>query len=287
MFWNLGLKKRRSKCLATLCLAAVFIVAAPGCNESNGESANGNGAGAASQTQSTKNDSLADAAKRLWEARIVEDWMVVYDFQQFRQVTETTPQQFAKWSQEFEPFVIKSYKIESQVEEGDFGWVDVDYVTSVRQFPDVPPTRTRRTEKWERIDGKWKLVPPAELDQYPAPPNTRDLEAEKEVRARYEAAWQLRLARDWNALYDMTDPMDHEAVAEVHFAEAQDVTIFVEYEVHWIEVIGDTGRIRLAIQHRINDPNLTKLPTSVIVIDEPWVKRDGEWYLDIDKGSAG
>lgn len=244
------------------------------------------GGGKATKAASSSAQSLESDVKRLWEARLVEDWNVVFEYQQFRNAVDTTAAEFAKWSKENEPFVIKSYEISDVVVDGDFGWTEIDYVTSVRKFPDLPPTSTRRQEKWERIDGAWKLVPPTELSNYPDNPKARDLEAEKELLARFEESWKLRADRDWNALYQMTDPQARNDFPEDEYTTAKDSEIYLDYDIKWINVIGDKGRIRIVITHKINDPNLTKLPPTDIMIDEPWVKRDGQWYLDIEKGSS-
>ena len=290
MLRTVSLKTFHLRCVSTAIIVLLVALAPPACTRSDDAGASGDvshTSASNSTATAAPQTTLAAAAARLWDARVAENWAVVYEYQQFRQATDTTPEQFTEWSKKNEPFVIRNYTIERQVEDGDFGWVEVSYLTSVRQFPDVAPTQTVRTEKWQRLDGKWKLVPSLELDQYPAPPFARDLDAEKELRARFEQSWQARVDRDWIALYEMTDPADRKEISQEHFAEAQEVQVFLSYDLKWLEAVNNIGRLHLAITHKINDPNLTKLPPTEILIDEFWVKRDGQWYLDLNKGSSG
>lgn len=277
--------------IAVLGFAMLFVLCATSCTRSDDGSSTATPASNNTQVKddsasstTTDKQSLQSAVKRLWDARVAQDWLVVYDYQQFRNAVNTTPAEFAKWSQENEPFLIKSYEIADTAVEGDFGWAKVNYVTSVRKFPDLPPTHTTREEKWQRVDGAWKLVPPAELADYPENPHSRDLEAEKVLRQRFEQSWKARVDRDWHALYEMIDPSARTQFAEKDYAEAKDTTIYISYDIKWINVTGDIGRVRVAVNHKINDPNLTKLPPSEIVVEETWVKRDGQWYMDPEKG---
>lgn len=282
-------------------LSLAVAIAAPGCTESDDSSTTAGAsevddsvAPTATQTAAatSKNDqtqtepddsieSLTRHATRLWDARVAEDWPTVFEYQQFRSEDELTVEEFANWSRENEPFIIRSYDIEHVAVEDDLGWVTLEYKSSMRQFPDAPAKTTSRQEKWQRLDGRWLLVPPLEYDLYPVSPAERDLVAENDLLDRFEESWQARVDADWSKLYAMSDPKDHDYIAEHELAEAKSLTIYLQHDVEWVQVIGDNGVVRVAITHKINDPNLTKLPERVVVKNEHWIRRDGQWYMDL------
>ncbi len=224
---------------------------------------------------------LTDAAMRVWEARVAEDWAVVFEYQRLVGDEQYDVEQYIAWSKQNEPFVIHSYQFEDISIENDIGWVTLKCESTIRQFPNAAPKTTARIEKWQLIDDKWKIVPPQEYDLHNESPYVRDIDAENVLRERFEESWQARLESDWTGLYQMSDPKDHADIAEHELAEAKDLTIYIDREIHWIQVIGDYGIVRVAITHKINDPNLTKLPARIIMKDEQWVRRDGTWYLDL------
>ncbi len=226
-------------------------------------------------------ESLHDRAEQLWQARQEEDWSTVYRFQLFPEGEEVAEADFAQWSENEEPFRYPSFRLGESVSDGEFGWVEVTCQTAMRRFPDLPPREVSRWEKWRRVDGVWFPVPADQLESYPTAPAERDLPEEARLRQRFEESWAVRLAQDWQALYEMCDPADLPDDPEARSVPKYLPLQFLEYELLWLEVIGDHGSIRLIMTHRIDDPSLSKLPPQRLVMTEQWVKRDGQWYLDL------
>jgi hypothetical protein len=109
----------------------------------------------------------------------------------------------------------------------------------------------------------------------------RDAEAEAQLLDRFNEAWPPRLALDWDQLYEMTDPEDHAEVDADSFSRGNALVEYLDHHVHWVQVIGDNGVIHVSYEYKLSDPSLTKMAPQVKAIDERWVRRDGEWYLDL------
>lgn len=301
-------------CAAALTLAALCMLAccSPVDSEASGSSGNGaEGDSASAETSATTtSDSSQDTrttddaepaqdpdaaqatvedltrhAQRLWSARVAEDWKTVFEYQQIES-ENVTADDFAQWSTANEPFVVRSYTIEDVVVDDDMGWIEAEYESTMRQFPNSPPRVSKRVEKWQIVDGRWKLIPPEKLDLYPESPKVRDREQEERLTDRFRQSWEARAAEDWDALYAMADPRDRGDVSLDAFAEAKELTKFIDYEIDWVEVIDNVGTVRVAITHKLNDPNMQKLPPTTLVMSEKWVQVDGQWYMDLD-GSGG
>ncbi|MBU0718086.1 MAG: hypothetical protein KJ749_07550, partial [Planctomycetes bacterium] len=220
-------------------------------------------------------------ARTLWEAKLKEDWKTVYSLEDPRTIGEAGEAEFVAWCQEHEPFRVHSYSVGDVLIEGDMGWVEVDCRTSVRKFAEAPIRDVHRWEKWSRIGGVWYPVPRKELDSSPASPAMRDVVLEARLRERFESACEARMARDWPRLYEMSDPDDHYVVSEPMFVDALEIVEYVSYEIVWVEVLGEQGRVRVAYTHKATDPSLTKMPPKINIVNEEWVLRDNEWYLDL------
>jgi acyl transferase domain-containing protein len=231
-------------------------------------------------------DALRQRAQQRWEGRVQDACEVEYAFEDVKKREEATLEEFCEWYQKEALFVVHSFEFGDVLSEGDMGWVDVHYNATIRRFPDLPPRDAQHWEKWHRVEGgQWYPVPKEVQNNYPASPVVRDAAEEARLRSRFNAAWEARKASDWHRLYEMTDPRDHETVPESQFAEAE---AYIEYrtcEVYWVEVIGDSGRVRAAFYHKLKDPSLTKLRPRIVLTNERWVKQNNDWYLDLKRSS--
>ena len=81
----------------------------------------------------------------------------------------------------------------------------------------------------------------------------------------------------------MSDPRDRDKVTEEQFTSAESRFDYLEHELHWIEVIGNFGRSRVAYSHKLSDPNLSKLPPRDGILTEDWVLYDGVWFRDLNR----
>ncbi len=230
---------------------------------------------------STSTDALAKRAKAYWSARGSESWDDLFQYQPPKLQAETTVDQFREWSANEDPFIIKKWSIKDHRREGTFGWVRVDYTAGLRRFPTLPPKQKTHWQRWVVLEGNWYPVPQTELDQFPETPAIRDGEAEKVLRTRFESTWKSRKNADWSAMYEKSDPRDRDSVSLDQFAESEGRFLYLDIEIHWVEVIGDYGRILATYEHKPSDPNMTKMPSQRKATIEHWVQVENQWYRDL------
>lgn len=232
-------------------------------------------------TRAAMKAKLLERAATLWAARKSEDWDAVFQFDANRDNPEITAQQFAEWSGENEPFVIVDYVINDAVVDEDLGWVAIESTAKMRQYPNIPARTNSRWEKWRLEEDGWFPVPLNVIDQYPVSPAERNVAAEPAFREALERSWEARVAGDWAAAYDLSDPRDHSEVGYEDFVTEMSVTDYLEYEIAWVEAMGEGGRARIVFRHKWIDPNLTKMPPQTVSHIENWVMVDGEWRRDL------
>jgi hypothetical protein len=124
-------------------------------------------------------------------------------------------------------------------------------------------------------------VPPQLAEDFPDSPARRDLSAEPRLRDRFEEAWAARCDRNFELVYQLSDPRDHADVPFEQFEEAVSVADYSDVQIIWLQVIEQQGRVRVKFNAKRRDPNLTKLPPQEIVALEDWIKVDGQWYRDL------
>lgn len=193
---------------------------------------------------------------------------------------ETVREDYIKWCQEEEPFQVLEFEVRDAAQQADWGWVLVSYRAQYRRVPGAQPEQVEKWQKWIR-GTQWMPVSEKALPEYPEAPALRRLDAEPGLRRRYDETWPFRQAGDVPRLYGYVDPEDQIPVPEWRFAEAEQRLAYLSNEVHWVEVLGDRGHIRVSYEHKSNDPSMTKFPVRKTPITEYWIQRDGEWYLDI------
>ncbi len=226
-------------------------------------------------------EALPKRAERFWTAKTAEDWATVFVFEPPDRRAETKEADFVAWCREHEPFRIHSFQLGRVVTEGQVGWVEVDYSTSLSRFPDLAPREAGRWQKWLLVDGQWYPISPRQLSLYPESPALRDGAQEQRLAVRFEEAWRARRDRDWHQLYKLTDPRDWAEVPEDDFVEVESLFEYLSYELGWVQVLGEDGKVRVAYRHKVSDPSLTKLPARSIWLVEKWIKYDNEWYRDL------
>jgi hypothetical protein len=227
--------------------------------------------------------SLKERAENYWKAAVDKDWKTRYSYLDRWQRASGTPEDYETWAKENEPFNVLSYEIVKSAEEGPYGWVRVNYESTVRAFPDAQPVRTEVDQKWQAEGGEWLPVSGSRTEWYPVAPWLRDKAAEKALRERYEQGWKFRKVADWHGLYQLVDPADRDKVSESEYAESEGLFDYLDYDVKWVEVVADQGKVRVNYRHKVNDPNLTKLPEREAELTESWVKVNNEWYRDLKK----
>lgn len=227
--------------------------------------------------------SLEQRVNSLWQARQAEDWETVFDFEVPSAREQATVAQFVSWAEANEPFQIHEYEVLKIEQDGDLGWAKMRTKTSVRRFPNSPVREVERWEKWCRRNGEWYPVPRAELENYPVALSLRDTAEEQRLLDRFDEALQAKQAGDWDKLYQLSDPRDYGAVPFDTFAEAHNRILYVDCDVEWVQATDHLGVVRAVYVHRFNDPNMTKMLPRELVINEEWVRQDGQWYLDLSR----
>jgi len=227
---------------------------------------------------------LRSRVEAYWAAKQKEDWDALFEFQEPQIRRETKQDRFVAWSESEAPMRVHSFEVSQVQAEGEFGWAYVPYRASVRRFKDIPPRDVYTWQKWRLVDGEWYPVEREDLlPTIPEAPATRDAGEEKRLRERYEQTWQARVRRDWERVYQFSDPRDHGIVDLDDFAESEALFEYIRHDVYWVQVIGDNGKIRVNYHHKVTDPSLTNLPSQDLVVVENWIKVDGEWYRDLKR----
>jgi hypothetical protein len=236
-------------------------------------------------TSRTHDDSaelvVRQRARELWGARVERDWATVYGFEDPAKRKQMSQAAFVEWSQQNQLLQINTFQLGRAFVEGDLAWVEVDFNASLSRFPETPARDASQNQKWRRLGGAWYPVPTDELDAYPESPALRDAEEEKRLRARFEESWDLRREGDCQGLYLMIDPRDRVGIAADDFVKSESRIAYTACRLHWIEVIGDRGRVHVSIEHKVTDPSLTKLPSQTQRLTERWTLYEGDWYRDL------
>ncbi len=223
---------------------------------------------------------LQATAEAVWKARANRDCQTIAKY--------LDPNEFAALTQderveecEKDPFRYEKYRITNVEVEGRYGWSHVEYSAKFAPYSAEPAQEIQTVEKWRLINDQWYPVPSRLEETCPESPSVRDAAEEARLKERFEKTWTLRLARDWKALYEMTDPKDHGNVSESTYADSEAMIEYFAHELDWVEVRGDVGEIRVTYDNKLNDPSMSKMRGRKINMSEHWIKRNGEWYRDL------
>ena len=234
--------------------------------------------------QAAQDDSkaLKERATAYWEARIKGDWATEYDFLSEAKRESTTKEEYVTATKDYGPFRYLSYKLGTVETAEDTGWVKVSYASEPVLFPGIPPAHEDRWELWEKIDGKWFPVEPAQLENLPRlPPSLRPLKEEAAVTARANEFWKAREKEDYATVYQLCPPSFRAKVSAKEFLGKKARNTYVAHRILWTEVKGDHAKLRVSVDYRPNDPTVTKLSPMEETIFQQWIKVDNQWYLDI------
>jgi hypothetical protein len=272
----------RGKTLCTLLLIGMAYSVVSGC-ASNSESRNAE----ARQTQVKRNrpvdesTQLQESARKLWTARVNEDWETVFKFEDPNVRKDWDKDEFITWSKENEPFLIQSFELGRVQADDGMGWVEVNYNTLIRRFESLPPRAATLWQKWRKVDGSWHPVPLRELVSYPEPPARRNAAEEALLRERFMESWAAREQGDLLKVYQFIDPYDREKLPEQAFVDMESLLEYLSCDVKWVEAVGRMGRIHVVYTRKVTDPNLSKLPIETVRETEDWININGVWYRDL------
>lgn len=231
-------------------------------------------------------DTLRKRVEHLWDARVGDDCRTLFGYEDPPIQAATDVDRFCEWYRKEDPLKIHSYTLKEVLHEGEFGWAQINYRSSVRRLPNIPPRDAQMWQKWRAMDGAWFPVPGSDLAEYPESPARRDATAEKKLRARFDEAVEHRKSQNWPKLYETCDPADRATLPLEKFAETEALVTCLTADVKWVEVIGAIGKVRVAYMTRLNDPHQTKLEPQLMEITERWILHEGEWYRDLKRDAA-
>jgi hypothetical protein len=223
---------------------------------------------------------LRERAERYWSAKQAQDWATAFEFEPRRIRENATVEEYVEWKEENEPLVTEAYEIDRVLVDASLGWVDVTSRERFRMLEDAEPQQTRRWEKWWHDGEAWMPVPAKVQEAFPESPAVRDADQERVLREAVIESWEARRQTDWGMWYDLIDPRDTENIPRDEFIQKADQLRFLSYDVKWVQVIGERGRVRIEFMFKPNDPSLTKLPPEPKSVTETWVPIDGVWYQD-------
>lgn len=226
---------------------------------------------------------LRQQAEQFWQAKQQEDWAAVFNLLDPQERADADPEKYAEWCAENEPFVIHAYTLGQVLTENDFGWVEVAYKSTIRQYANFAPRDAQQWQKWRRVEGQWHPVPRKQLEAYPLPPTQRDLDEEQRLRASFDQMWEARQAGAHQLLWEMINPADRKYVTVEQIAETEAMSKWLDHKVHWVQAVGETGTVYVTYQHKLLDPNLKKMPPQYIQLTEHWIKVEGEWYRHLGR----
>ncbi len=244
--------------------------------------ATGGGSSARKQSRDAADlDALRHRAHRLWAARRDLDCPTVFIFDSPDHQDAATEKAFIEWCRNEEPLRIVDFDLRNVEVDGDLGWVHAVYHVRFQRAPEADVEAGDAWEKWYKNKDEWYPVAKTELNNYPEQPSLRDAAAETELRNRFLESFEARRNEYWHRLFELSDPKDHDAVTETMFIESESMFQYLGIKLIWVEVIGERGRVRVAYDHKIADPSLTKLSPRTMTITEKWIVRDGIWYRDL------
>jgi len=234
------------------------------------------------QAAQDEQKALTERATAFWQARVKGDWATVYDYLAESEKQGGTKEQYVTFSKEKGPFHYLSYKLGNVEVDGNVGWVKTAFEVEPTRFPGLPPNKIDTWQPWEKRDGQWYPIPHEQLQDVPKlPPNLRPLKEESAVIARANEFWQAREKEDYKTVYQYCPPAFREKVPAEEFLSKKALNTYVKHSVHWAEVSGDQAKVRITVDYRPNDPNLTKMEPSRETIMQQWIKVNNQWYLDI------
>ncbi|MCP3979809.1 MAG: hypothetical protein GY716_10845 [bacterium] len=104
-------------------------------------------------------------------------------------------------------------------------------------------------------------------------------DSEDVLRSRVEKYWEARLVGDVSAMTALILP-EHGGMI------SPGLMLTENYEIHEIEIDGETANAHIAVTARINHALMAERTREVLLQDR-WVLSDGTWYRDAKPQSLG
>lgn len=224
---------------------------------------------------------LEALAKRFWAAEVQQDYQTVYGMlasgpeNTIRRDDYVTRRKEGKASVRYLAAEVGEIEVA-----GDLAWVRVKLQG---MFPQRSPKPGRPFETWQlwRYGDGWHPIPPDERDQWPIlPPSLRPAADEAALTQRTIGLWKAKAEQDWKSVYGYMPPEYQARVPLEQFLKSKSRLLYMTPHVEWVEVKGGEAHARIAYLYKINDPAVSKMQAVEQKVTEPWVKVDGDWYLN-------
>lgn len=225
-------------------------------------------------------DSVKALAEKYWSAEVRQDYATVYDLLSPDVRAAEPRDRYVALRRTEGPYQYLSARVGAVELAGTLAWTHVVFDWTVPKFR-TPPRAGESWQLWRYQDG-WFPIMPNDRENWPAlPPSLRPVADEAALSKRVAGMWEAKAAQDWRAVYGYLPPEWRSRVALDEFLNVRAKFVYLSPKIEWVEADGrGHARARVSFASRINDPAVSKAkpqPSSVI---EPWVRVDGEWYID-------
>ncbi|MFQ5489879.1 MAG: hypothetical protein ACE5GE_04075, partial [Phycisphaerae bacterium] len=78
-------------------------------------------------------------ATAFWQAQVEQAWAALYDFQIPELREAETRAEFTARVAASHPLAVSTFEFGQVVTDGDWGWVEVTFTSTLRKFPALPP----------------------------------------------------------------------------------------------------------------------------------------------------
>lgn len=237
-------------------------------------------AGAARAAADDDRQLVEQLAKRYWDAEVALDYGAIYDMLSASEQQSVARDEYVRSRRDVGPARYMAAEVGEIVLSGKVAWVRVkgDWALPRQLYAGARPGSTWQV--WVK-EQTWHPVPPDSRDQWPRlPPHLRPVADEAALAKRASEMWQAKIDQDWARVYAYMQPAYKARVSLEKFLQSKARFVYVTARVDWTEVRRDGPRARIVLSYRLNDPAASKMEPLHEELFEPWVKVDGEWYLD-------
>ena len=106
---------------------------------------------------------------------------------------------------------------------------------------------------------------------------TTKAESDVSLKARAQAFWEARIKEDYAGQYGLLEPKVRRQMSLTNYIQAQGPIQYLEASIEGVEIDEAKGVLTVRTLIRIKHP-LIERQQQTIVVQEAWVKRQGEWY---------
>src|SRR5262245_51247882 len=97
------------------------------------------------------------------------------------------------------------------------------------------------------------------------------------LQARGQAFWEARIKEDYAAQYGLLEPKVRREMSLTNYIQAQGPLQYLEARIEGVQIDEAKGVLTVRTLIRIQHPLLERQKQEMVVQEE-WVKRQGEWY---------